>query len=38
MSERRNPDGSLSVGCLEDIKETVKEETAEKPKKTSKKK
>lgn len=37
MSERINPDGSISVGCLEDIKKPVKEETAEKPKKTKKK-
>lgn len=42
MSERRNPDGSVSVGILEDMKpakvEEVKEESAEKPKKKATKK
>ena len=44
MSERRNPDGSVSVGILEDMKpakvevEGVKEEPAEKPKKKATKK
>lgn len=41
MSERRNADGSLSIGILEDmtpVKETTKEEKAEKPKKATKKK
>ncbi len=41
MSERKNPDGSLSVGILEDmqpVKAEPKEEKAEKPKKATKKK
>lgn len=44
MSERRNADGSLSIGILEDMqpvaepKEEPKEEPVKKPKKTTKKK
>lgn len=44
MSERRNADGSLSVGCLEDMKpvekpvETVEKPVEEKPKKKTTKK
>jgi len=43
MAEMRNPDGSLSIGILEDIKpvaepKEVKEEPAEKPKKKATKK
>ena len=45
MAEMRNPDGSLSIGILEDIKpaqaapkDEPKEEPAEKPKKKAAKK
>ena len=40
MSEIKNPDGSISIGIIEDMKkpEPPKEEPAEKPKKKTTKK
>lgn len=40
MNERKNEDGSISIGVLEDmpVKAEPKEEKAEKPKKATKKK